>query len=67
MFIRYTVMIFGEKFTPTQIDGLQLDNMRISDISDFFKEQHGCLCVSHIREFAAYIDEAYEDDIVSLY
>ncbi len=65
MFIRYTVMIFGEKFTPTQIDGLQLDNMRISDILDFSKEQHGCLCVSHIREFAAYIDEAYEDDIVS--
>lgn len=65
MFIRYTVMIFGEKFTPTQIDGLQLDNMRISDVSDFSKEQHGCLCVSHILEFAAYIDEAYEDDIVS--
>lgn len=37
MFIRYTVMIFGEKFTPTQIDGLQLENMRISDISDFPK------------------------------
>lgn len=55
MFIRYTVMIFGEKFTPTQIDGLQLENMRISDISDFSKEQHGCLCVSHIREFAAYL------------
>ena len=55
MFIRYTVMIFGEKFTPTQIDGLQLEKMRISDISDFSKEQHGCLCVSHIREFAAYI------------
>ena len=54
MFIRYTVMIFGEKFTPTQIGGLQLENMRISDISDFSKEQHGCLCVSHIREFAAY-------------
>lgn len=65
MFIRYTVMIFGEKFTPTQIGGLQLENMRISDISDFSKEQHGCLCVSHIREFAAYIDEAYEDNIVS--
>lgn len=65
MFIRYTVMIFGEKFTPAQIDSLQLDNMRISDVSDFSKEQHSCLCVSHIREFAAYIDEAYEDDIVS--
>lgn len=65
MFIRYTVMIFGEKFIPTQIDGLKLENMRISDMSDFSKEQHGCLCVSHIREFATYIDEAYEDDIVS--
>ena len=55
MFIRYTVMIFGEKFTPTQIDGLQLENMRISDMSDFSKEQHGCLCVSNIRDFAAYL------------
>ena len=27
MFIRYTVMIFGEKFTPTQIDDLQLENI----------------------------------------
>lgn len=47
MFVRYTIQIFGENFSPTKVQDKLITNLKVIDCHDYNKEELGYLCLQH--------------------
>lgn len=67
MFVRYTIQIFGENFSPTKVQDKLITNLKVIDCDDHNKEEFGYLCLQHVKEFSIYRDEEYENEFVDFF